>query len=227
MTEQDRAAFGRHIAVLAETFGETLTEPRLEGYFLALRDLPLEGIQRAIETALACCKFFPRPAELRELAGDVPPDPGLIEACLTAHFRATIGLNRMPEHPFLRMIVERLGGPYQAVEMTSFERITALKSIVPGVAAAARVRGIALPTCDDPVAIASAGRGTQTMLPQPEPIPREVASDVMGKLLREQKRLALPAPETRAMSAADLEQRKALLREQAKKILLEEPEGSA
>jgi hypothetical protein len=209
MTDADRDPFGRHMAVLAETFGEVLTTPRLEGYFLALRDLDLEPVRRAIKTALSACKFFPRPAELRELAGDVPPDVGLIEACLTAHFRATIGLNRMPSHPFLRLVVERLGGPYQAVEMTSFERLQVLRSIVPSVAAMARARGIVVPTCDDPVAIGSAGRGTQTMLPQPEPVARDVASNIHW---------ALPAPGEPAsvMTDDDVAARK-----------MDEPEGSA
>jgi hypothetical protein len=62
------------LLVLAETFGEPLSELRIEGYSLFLGDLPDNDLLGAIATAGRTCKFFPKPAELRELVTGVTED---------------------------------------------------------------------------------------------------------------------------------------------------------
>lgn len=235
-SDEDRLAFGRHLAVLAETFGETLTEPRIEGYFLALQDLELDAVRHAIETALRACKFFPRPVELRELAGDQAPDVGLIEACLVAHLRAHVGeYTAVPRDPFLRLVCERLGGAWTMGGMSSFDRLQALKAIVPALVVAARTRGIALPSFATPLDIAMANKGRHVALPAPDaPIGRDEARTILQQVWP--KRRALPAPvgevptvqkPVREQTDDEIAARKEQLRAQAKALLLDKPEGSA
>lgn len=67
MTDQDRIQFAEAMHVLAETFGESMTELRTEGYFDALRDFDIQQVNVAVRHALKACRFFPKPVELREL----------------------------------------------------------------------------------------------------------------------------------------------------------------
>jgi hypothetical protein len=68
MTEHDRAAFGRMLFALGDTFNEPVSELRVEAYFDALRDLPAGAVLAAGRRAIAESEFFPRPFKLRELA---------------------------------------------------------------------------------------------------------------------------------------------------------------
>lgn len=68
MTSADRPRLARILAVLGETFNEPVSDVRAEGYLIGLRDLPIEQVERGARCALQTCKFFPRPAEIRELA---------------------------------------------------------------------------------------------------------------------------------------------------------------
>lgn len=66
MTRQDLPRLARALALLSEAFSEPVTELRAEAYFIALEDLPIEGVEGVGRAALNC-KFFPRPADLRAL----------------------------------------------------------------------------------------------------------------------------------------------------------------
>jgi hypothetical protein len=73
------------ITALGEAFGEGLTAERQVIYATALADIPRDQIRRAIRLAINELRFFPKVAELRELAGfssGVPNDgrPGPEEA---------------------------------------------------------------------------------------------------------------------------------------------------
>jgi hypothetical protein len=72
MTDADRPLFGQALTMLAQTLNEPMSPGRVEGYFVALADLPIEtvrlGIDRALKTSV---EYFPKPGKLRELA--VPP----------------------------------------------------------------------------------------------------------------------------------------------------------
>ncbi len=69
MDNSDKARFGLLLAMLGETFDKEINQSRLEAYWLGLSDLTLEQMKSATQAALRHCKFFPSPAELRQLAG--------------------------------------------------------------------------------------------------------------------------------------------------------------
>ena len=69
MTEADEKRFATLLRAMGETFGAPITSGQILGYRMALGDLPIEAIEKAVKTALGACKFMPKPAELRELAG--------------------------------------------------------------------------------------------------------------------------------------------------------------
>jgi hypothetical protein len=66
MTDQDAADFATLMLGLGETYGEPVSDARIEIYFAALSDMTLPEIRAAATAHVRGCKFFPRPAELRE-----------------------------------------------------------------------------------------------------------------------------------------------------------------
>jgi hypothetical protein len=66
MTDQDRGAFAELMLGIGETFGEPVSDARMEIYFRALSDMTLEDVMAAAGLHVRTSKFFPRPAELRE-----------------------------------------------------------------------------------------------------------------------------------------------------------------
>lgn len=68
MTNADRKAFAQSLAVVAETFGETMSRERVEAYFRALFDLSWPAVDGALQASIRRLKWFPKPAELRDLA---------------------------------------------------------------------------------------------------------------------------------------------------------------
>jgi hypothetical protein len=61
------------LTILAETFGEPVTEQRQEIYCSGLADIPQEQLRIAFRRARYELKWFPKLAELRELAGALRP----------------------------------------------------------------------------------------------------------------------------------------------------------
>lgn len=57
------------LTLLAAAFGECLTSERMEIYVEDLKDLPIDSLTAALTRARRELKFFPKIAELRELAG--------------------------------------------------------------------------------------------------------------------------------------------------------------
>lgn len=100
MTDADRKPLAKILGVLGSTFNEPLDDLKIEGYFLALKDLAFEDVRTAAFDALKTCKFFPRPADIRERIGGEN-----LEALLTtawAHVLSEIrrvGSWRTPELP--------------------------------------------------------------------------------------------------------------------------------
>lgn len=57
--------------VLGETFNEPVSAIRIEAYYAALSDLDTTAVLAAMHHCMRSSKFFPRPAEIREMvAGD-------------------------------------------------------------------------------------------------------------------------------------------------------------
>lgn len=67
MTQEDARTFAKGMLLLGETFNEPVSEMRIDAYFEALSDLPIETVSQAVRLALKACRFFPRPVELREM----------------------------------------------------------------------------------------------------------------------------------------------------------------
>jgi len=90
---------------LGEAFGEGLTAERQAIYVTSLADIPLDKLRRAIRRAIKELKWFPKIAELRELAGfspDITSDgrPGVEEAwslCPKSEEASTVWTEEMAE----------------------------------------------------------------------------------------------------------------------------------
>lgn len=68
MTESDRERFAAVMLGLAEIFGESMSETRLRGYFAALEPWRIGTVEDMVRAAVRACRFFPKPAELIDLA---------------------------------------------------------------------------------------------------------------------------------------------------------------
>ena len=66
MTKQDREGFATLMLGIGETYGESVSDVRIEVYFAALADLDLADVRQAATVLVRTQKFFPRPSELRE-----------------------------------------------------------------------------------------------------------------------------------------------------------------
>lgn len=73
------------LAALAEVLAEPLSPVRIAGYRAALDDLPAAEVFAAIGEAAKACKFFPRPAELREIVAREHDRRALAQARQLAH----------------------------------------------------------------------------------------------------------------------------------------------
>lgn len=140
MTDADRPGFAELLALLGETFHEPISEARSVAYWLALDDLPLPALQAAVREALRSCRFFPRPAELRERAGYVPLSAASVNQALSEW------LSGKPVGPFVKLFVDRLGGRRGVEDRLPIDRLPLVERLYPGILAAARARGIEIPT---------------------------------------------------------------------------------
>ena len=69
MDERDRPSFENLLLALGATFRVEITAPLRVGYWLGLRDLPIDAVQEAVAKAMTGSRFMPVPRELRDLAG--------------------------------------------------------------------------------------------------------------------------------------------------------------
>jgi hypothetical protein len=76
----DRTKLLSLIASLAATFNREGDYPMYRGYEMGLADLALADVKRAAVRAIRECRFMPSVAELRELAGVIPPTDRAIKA---------------------------------------------------------------------------------------------------------------------------------------------------
>lgn len=113
MTPHDRDAFGDLLLGLGETYGEPVSEARMEIYFRALADLPLDAIRAAANVHVRTSKFFPRPAELREaLVGSAEDQAELAWAHVLGEVRrvGAYGVPTWPDAATARAAAELFGG---------------------------------------------------------------------------------------------------------------------
>ena len=67
MTSRDSVTFATELTMVAEVFGEALSEPRLRAYYAALEEYAIEDVQAACRRAIKASRFFPKPADLIEI----------------------------------------------------------------------------------------------------------------------------------------------------------------
>jgi len=114
MTDTDHTTFARALVVLAETLGEPLSELRGEGYWEALRDLPLGAVLAAMHEALRMSRFFPKPADLRGyVTGQIEDTVELAWTCLLEEIRR-VGWVGTPVLPaVIRTAVDHIWGGWR------------------------------------------------------------------------------------------------------------------
>ena len=144
MNPAHRQHFAVRLASLAEVYGANLTPALLTEYFAALSDLPLEAVIIGMGNAAKTCRFFPRPVEIRELAGHGPPDVGLISGLVLDWLWG----RDLPEGtgPFVSQLVRRLGGRRALEDMPAGVRFSQIRQILPGMVSAFHARGLPLPS---------------------------------------------------------------------------------
>src|SRR5262245_39174582 len=87
-TKTETQAFGVLLYAIGELYNDPVSTARAELYCGALEDLPFADVKLATERALKTAKFFPKPAELRELVeGRVEDDAELAWLALQREIR--------------------------------------------------------------------------------------------------------------------------------------------
>jgi hypothetical protein len=66
---EDRTIFNNYMTAMGEIFDKTFTRIFVETYWIALKGISDDQGEMGFKKALASCKFFPRPAEILDLAG--------------------------------------------------------------------------------------------------------------------------------------------------------------
>lgn len=108
-----RETFAVAMTMLGETFGRALTDPMLDGYWLALEELTEAELKSAVRVAVTTQKFMPSPAELLAFAGHGKIQASAIaeawEAVRTAidchDYTASVDFG-----PLVNAVVRNLGG---------------------------------------------------------------------------------------------------------------------
>lgn len=74
MDSSNRKKLVDALTALAEVFDKKSTEVMINTYAAALADVPIDQITVACQRAIRECRWFPKPVELRELAGEITPE---------------------------------------------------------------------------------------------------------------------------------------------------------
>lgn len=140
MTESDKMEFGVALGALGFALGQTVEKPMLDAYWHFLRDLDLEGFKRAALAAGRTLRFFPKPSELRDLAGAGTKANALIAwDAVRAAMRRYGYTNGVDFGPLVNAVVRNMGGWRRLDEMATaeldvwgkkeFERVYALLAL--------------------------------------------------------------------------------------------------
>jgi hypothetical protein len=126
------------VTILAEAFGEELTDARLRVYAQDLSELARPQLEIAFGRARRELKFFPKISELLELAGAKPEDARKVEADAAwnhaLNYLRKWGVDRMPVYsggkridaptlpPRIEFALRRVGGLWGLNQITSESR---------------------------------------------------------------------------------------------------------
>ncbi len=109
----DSARFLVAVSALAAAFGREVDRAFLAAFELGLKDLPIEAIERAVESCIVNVRFMPTVAELRERAGVVSPKERAViawEALEKARRRFGYYSTVSFDDPVINAAVRNLGG---------------------------------------------------------------------------------------------------------------------
>jgi len=84
MQASDRENYTAMMQALGATFGRDCDEPTLAGYWLAVSDLPVDALKRAVMRAIRECDRMPSGKQLRKLAGELDNDARAVLAWQSA-----------------------------------------------------------------------------------------------------------------------------------------------
>ena len=116
----NRKAFTAMMAMLGETFRRDLTEPMMDGYWMALEDLTEDEFRAAATRAVRECKFMPAPSELRAFVRQ----PRNVESEALEAWEAVRGAIDKHDYtdsvdfgPLVNAVVRNLGGWYRLCDL--------------------------------------------------------------------------------------------------------------
>jgi hypothetical protein len=73
MNSKDIGRFGLALAAMAENYDKSMSKAGMRLYFQAVSDLTIEQFEQATSIAVRELKWWPKPAEIREIAGKLKP----------------------------------------------------------------------------------------------------------------------------------------------------------
>ncbi len=110
---KDRKKFLEYMTLLGELHDKKITQILLEAYWKSIEDIPDELAYKIFDQAIAMCKFFPKPADLRELAfGTADKDPAelawakVYSACSHIGFYDSVEF----DDPVIHSVIKAMGG---------------------------------------------------------------------------------------------------------------------
>lgn len=115
MTNADRKEFAVEMSMLAEVFGEQLSDTRLEIYFEDLKVYDWEHVALGIRSARASRKFFPKIADIAECIDEA------VEARVQRHAATAKAMHALPSGPRMSEL-RRAGEMFALPERPSSER---------------------------------------------------------------------------------------------------------
>lgn len=112
MRPSDLLAFRNAISAVCLTFGREATDPLFDAYWMGLSDLSIESLQLACAEAIRTCTFFPKPVELRRLAGEQTGEQRAIAAWGEALNAGSLGAWRHVsfDDKLINATIRNLGG---------------------------------------------------------------------------------------------------------------------
>ena len=111
MNERETKFF-EYMALLGEIFDRKISQVLIEAYFKALKDIPSDLVFQAFEHAIAHCRFFPKPAELRQLALGKDEDSALLAWVIVEKAIRHVGAYDSVRFndPIIHSAIEGMGG---------------------------------------------------------------------------------------------------------------------
>lgn len=171
MTNDEKPKFVLAIEALAASFRAEVTEAMFEGYWLALDDLDLNAVGRAVKRAMRECKFMPSARELRELAGELRSEHRAVlawDAFESAVIRHGGYASVDFDDPLINATIRHLGGWRRVCELSGKEFDTFLKKDFERVYAALCASGVASDRCTPLLGI-HASENALNGFPAPKP----------------------------------------------------------